>query len=54
MEKFKARNNTILCKNSIDFDTDSQESKELAIEKCTQFVRDSAEILEGILNRDKE
>ena len=30
----------------------SLENKELAIEKCTQFVRDSAEILEIILNRD--
>ena len=52
IDKFKDRNDTILCNELINFDVSTPENKELAIEKCTQLVRDSAEILEIILNRD--
>jgi C_GCAxxG_C_C family probable redox protein len=38
IDKFKDRNDTILCNELISFDVSTPENKELAIQKCTQFV----------------
>ena len=55
MEKFKARNGSILCKELINYDLSSSEKRKLAREKgifdkCPKFIQDAAELLEEILS----
>ncbi len=57
VSKFNNRNGTIICKELLDCDISTSEGRDLAIEKklfievCPKFIRDSAEILETILDK---
>jgi C_GCAxxG_C_C family probable redox protein len=55
VKEFKARNNSILCKDLLGLDIGSEEGQKIFNEKdlhhnfCPKFVKDAAEILEKIL-----
>ena len=55
MEEFKKRNKTLICKELLNCDISTDEGHKEALEKgliktlCVKFVKDSVEILEGIL-----
>lgn len=56
IQQFKARNNTIICKELIDFDISTEEKREQAraqkiFENCPNYVKDAAEILEELLTK---
>jgi C_GCAxxG_C_C family probable redox protein len=58
IKMFKARNNTIICKDLIDFDISTEEKREQAREKkifdnCPNYVKDAAEILEELLRENE-
>ncbi len=53
--KFKMRNNTIMCKELLNFEINTEEKVKLAVEQkvfenCPRFVQDSAEIIEELLH----
>ncbi len=52
-QKFKARNSTIICREMIGFDIGSKnkpsDSGQIISDKCPKFIRDAAEIIEGLL-----
>jgi C_GCAxxG_C_C family probable redox protein len=57
IQRFKARNNTIICKELIGFDISTEEKREQAREKkifdnCPNYVKDAAEILEELLREN--
>ncbi|MFW9993373.1 MAG: C-GCAxxG-C-C family protein [Candidatus Odinarchaeota archaeon] len=54
INRFKAKNGTILCKELTGYDINTEEKlqiarKKKAFENCPGFVRDAAEILENLL-----
>ncbi|MFX0170291.1 MAG: C-GCAxxG-C-C family protein [Candidatus Hodarchaeota archaeon] len=58
IQQFKARNNTIICKELIDFDISTKEKREQAreqgiFENCPNYVKDAAEILEELLRENE-
>ena len=57
VDEFKSRNKSIKCKDLLSCDLSTPEGKKILKEKklldtvCVKFVRDSAEIIEKILNK---
>jgi len=49
VNKFKSRNNSILCKELLGFDIASPTARKIAKKKCPKYVRDAAEIIKEIL-----
>jgi C_GCAxxG_C_C family probable redox protein len=60
VEKFNERNKSIVCKDLLGHDLSTQEGREivedkaLTIQKCPEFVKDAAEILEEVLGGELE
>ena len=52
MKEFKARNNTVVCRNLIGFDISDPsipDKTRIIMEKCPAYIKDAAEIIEEIL-----
>jgi C_GCAxxG_C_C family probable redox protein len=60
IEEFRARHDSIVCRDLLGQEIITPEGLQAAREKdlfntqCTQYVRDAAEILDGMLNLDEE
>ncbi|GBE05635.1 putative redox-active protein [bacterium BMS3Abin10] len=49
VEKFKARNNTIVCRELVGADMGTPGVGRIIMQKCPKYVHDSAELIEEIL-----